>query len=150
MCSGVEDKSRNLSKIVWVLLSALVERVGVSRIRDFLFSLLQEGLFTEFTYLCHKSDSCESCDSSDCSDSSERSGNSDNTYSSDQKTIFFTKKLFFKPNFFHNKNLPKNLKTQIVIKPKNSNCVETQKLKLWWNSKSQIIMKLKNSNCDET
>ena len=30
-----KDKSRNLSKIVSVLLSASVERVGVSRMRDF-------------------------------------------------------------------------------------------------------------------
>ena len=37
------------------------------------------------------------------------------------------------------------LKTQVVMKPKNSNCDETQKLKLWWNSKTQIVMKLKNS-----
>ena len=33
-----------------------------------------------------------------------------------------------------------NSKTQIVMKPKNSNCNETQ---------TQIVMKLKNSNCDE-
>jgi hypothetical protein len=30
-----------------------------------------------------------------------------------------------------------------VIKLKNSNCAETQKLKLWWNSKTQIVIKLK-------
>ena len=33
------DKSRNLFKFVSVLLSALVERVGVSRMRDFLIEL---------------------------------------------------------------------------------------------------------------
>ena len=32
----------------------------------------------------------------------------------------------------------------------NSNCFETQKLKLWQNSKIQIVMKLKNSNGDKT
>ena len=29
-------------------------------------------------------------------------------------------------------------------------CDETQKLKLWQNLKPQIVMKLRNSNCDET
>ena len=43
-----------------------------------------------------------------------------------------------------------NSKTQIVMKLQNSNCDETQKLKLWWNSKTQIVMKLKNSKCDKT
>ena len=33
---------------------------------------------------------------------------------------------------------------------KNSNCDESQKFKLWWNSTTQIVMKLKNSLCDET
>ena len=59
------------------------------------------------------------------------------------------------------------LKTQIVMKFKNSNCDETQKLTLWWNlttqtmmlfkklklgwnSKTEIGMKLKNSKCDQT
>ena len=36
-----------------------------------------------------------------------------------------------------------------MMKLKYSNCDETQKLKLWWNS-TQIVMKLKNSNCGET
>ena len=52
------------------------------------------------------------------------------------------------------------------MKLKNSNCDETLKPKLWWNSTNQIVMKLKtqivmklktqivtkfkNSNCDET
>ena len=40
------------------------------------------------------------------------------------------------------------LKTQIVMKLKNSNGDKTQKLKLWQNSKTQIVTKLKNSNCD--
>ena len=43
-----------------------------------------------------------------------------------------------------------NLKNQIVMKPKNSNCDETKKIKLWWNLKTQIVMKLKNSDFDET
>ena len=33
---------------------------------------------------------------------------------------------------------------------KNSNCDETQKIKLWWNSKTQTVMKFKKSYCDET
>ena len=32
------------------------------------------------------------------------------------------------------------------MKLNNSNFDETQKLKLWWNLKTQIVMKLKNSN----
>ena len=40
--------------------------------------------------------------------------------------------------------------TQIVMKFKNLNSDETQKLKLWWDLKPQIVMKLKNSNRDET
>ena len=63
-----------------------------------------------------------------------------------------------------------NSKPLIVMKLKNSNSGETQKLKwggngnetqkpkLWWNWKTQIVMKFKNSilmklrssNCDET
>ena len=43
----------------------------------------------------------------------------------------------------------RNFKTQIVMKLKNSNCDETQKLKLQWNSKTQTVMKLKSSNCDK-
>ena len=31
-----------------------------------------------------------------------------------------------------------NSKTQIVTKPKNSNCDQSQKLKVWHNSKTQI------------
>ena len=46
-------------------------------------------------------------------------------------------------------------KTQIVIKFKNSNCDETQKVKLWINSRTQIVTKKEekkwqNSNCDKT
>ena len=36
------------------------------------------------------------------------------------------------------------------MKLKNSNCDETQKLALWWDSKTQILLKLKNSNSDKT
>ena len=32
----------------------------------------------------------------------------------------------------------------------NSNCDETQKLKLWLNSKTQIVMKLIKPNCDDS
>ena len=35
-----------------------------------------------------------------------------------------------------------NSKTQIVMKLKNSNCDETQNLKVWWNSKTPIVTKL--------
>ena len=42
------------------------------------------------------------------------------------------------------------LKTQIVIKLKNSNCDDTHQLELWWNSKTQMITNLKNSNGDKT
>ena len=35
------------------------------------------------------------------------------------------------------------------MKLTNSNCDQTQKLKLWWNLKTQIVMKLLNSNCDK-
>ena len=74
--------------------------------------------------------------------------------SSDQKTSFtkkfYSKNLVFKKNlqfFFATKNFTKNsLKlgwnstSQIVIKLKNSDWDETQKLKLWLN---QIVTKLK-------
>ena len=53
---------------------------------------------------------------------------------------------FFWPKKFHKKNST----TQIVMKLKNSNCDETQKLNFFSNSKTQIMMKLKNSNCDQT
>ena len=36
------------------------------------------------------------------------------------------------------------------MKLKNSNCDETQKLKMRSNSKTLIVIKLKNSKCDET
>ena len=89
---------------------------------------------------------------------------SDSSDSSDQETLFagilflqffFFIFIFFLPrNFFHKKNW----KTQMVIKLKNSNFDETQKLILWWNSKTQIVIKLKiqiviklkNSKCEET
>ena len=35
------------------------------------------------------------------------------------------------------------------MKPKNSNCDKTQKLKLWQNSQNQIVTTLKNSNFDK-
>ena len=54
--------------------------------------------------------------------------------------------LFQKNSFFFTK---KSLVTQIVMKLKNLNCDEDQKLQQWWNSKTQILMELKNSNCDE-
>ena len=37
-----------------------------------------------------------------------------------------------------------------MTKLKNSNCDQTQKLKLQHNSKTQIVTKLKNSNCNKT
>ena len=37
----------------------------------------------------------------------------------------------------------------MVMKLKNINCDETQKLKLWQNIKTQIVMNLKNSKCNE-
>ena len=37
-----------------------------------------------------------------------------------------------------------------MMKLTKSNCDDTQKHKLWWNSKTQVMMKLKNSNCDKT
>ena len=43
-----------------------------------------------------------------------------------------------------------NLKTQIVMKPKNSNCDETQKNEYLMKLKNQIVRKRKNSNCDKT
>ena len=36
------------------------------------------------------------------------------------------------------------------MKFKNPNCDETQKVKLRLNLRTQIVMKLKNSNCEET
>ena len=59
---------------------------------------------------------------------------------------------------FNKKKSPKDLKTQILIKLKNSNCDETQKpicdetqkLQLCCNSKTQIVIELRNSNPDET
>ena len=64
-------------------------------------------------------DSSDSCDSSDKSDSRDSSESSD---SSDQKR----KKTIFPPQ----KKSLKNSKTEIVMKLKNSNCDENQKLKL--------------------
>ena len=73
--------------------------------------------------------------------------------SSDQKKAFPKKNSFhiffftiFPSFFLPKKNFTKkNSNTQIVMKLKNSNCDETQKLKLWKNSKTQIVIKLKNS-----
>ena len=95
-------------------------------------------------------------DSSDSYDSSDSSDSSDSHDSSNQK-LFSPKNLFHKKNFFsHNffiyiffmlifflpkKNvLPKNSKTQIAMKLKNSICGETPKLKLWGNSTTQNLM----------
>ena len=64
----------------------------------------------------------------------------DSRDSSDQKNFFHTKKLLLKIFFYNfftkrnhkniNSNCDKTLKSQIVIKLKNLNCDETQKLKL--------------------
>ena len=50
------------------------------------------------------------------------------------------------------------LNPEIVMKLKNSNCDESEKLKWWWKSKTVIAMKFKDSNgyqtqnskCDKT
>ena len=44
----------------------------------------------------------------------------------------------------------KTLKTQIVTELKNSNCDQTQKLKLWQNSKTETETKHKNFKWDKT
>ena len=46
------DKSRNLSKIVSVLLSASVERFDISRMRDFFFLSLKHFCFVPWKALC--------------------------------------------------------------------------------------------------
>ena len=51
------------------------------------------------------------------------------------------------PKLKYDKKFHKRNQTQIVIKLKNSNCDETQKLILRYNS-NQIVIKL-NSNCDK-
>ena len=93
---------------------------------------------------CDSFDSCDSSDSSDnsdISDSSDSSDRSDISVSSDnsEQTTFFTRKLFFTQK--NKKKIKKNdketfialkdVKTQMVMKLKNSNCDESQKLKLW-------------------
>ena len=40
------------------------------------------------------------------------------------------------------------LKKTNCAKLENSNCGKTEKIKLWQNTKTQIVTKLKNSNCD--
>ena len=93
------------------------------------------------TYL--PSNLCDSSDSGDNSDSCDSSDSNDSIDSSDQKTFFppclFFKILFFTfffvYFFFIKKYITNYLKTQIVMKLKNSNCDETQKLK-WSNSKT--------------
>ena len=35
-------------------------------------------------------------------------------------------------------------------KTQNSNCEETQKFELWWQSKTHVVMTLYNSNYDKT
>ena len=84
---------------------------------------------------------CESSDSSDGCDSSNSFESSDGSDSNDQRTFFHPKKKLTQKNFFtifflHKKNYKLNL--------------TTRKIKLWWNSKPQMVMKFKNSNCDET
>ena len=66
------------------------------------------------------SDSSDSSDISDSSDSSDLSDSCDSSDSSDQK----------KKTFSLHKKIYQKSKTQIVMKLKNSNCDETQKLKL--------------------
>ena len=113
--------------------------------------------------LCDSSDGSDSSNRSDSCDSSDTSDISDSSDSSDQKKIC-QKKTFFltKQLYFNNKNILQiffSSQKKVVHQKthnsncdeiRNSNCVETQKLKLWWNSKTQTVMKLKNSNCDET
>ena len=69
------------------------------------------------------------CDSSDGSDSSGSSDSSDQKTSLAKKTFFFTKKLS-SPKKITKTSLNKKLKSQIVMKLKNSNCDDNQKLKL--------------------
>ena len=83
--------------------------------------------------ISHSSDNSDSCYSSDSNDSI------DSSDSSDQKT-FFPPFLFSKYYFSHF--------FCIFFLSKNISPI-TSKLKLWWNLKTQIVMKLKNSN-DET
>ena len=52
--------------------------------------------------------------------------------------------------FTKKKNLPKNSKTQIVMKIKKSNCNKNQTHKMWSNSNTKFLAKLKNSHCDKT
>ena len=73
--------------------------------------------------LCDSSDSNDSCDSID-------------NVTVVTKKNFTQKKLYFQKNFLTflicKKNIsPKNSKAQIVMKLKNSNCDETQRLKLY-------------------
>ena len=52
-------------------------------------------------------------------------------------------------NKLKNSNCDETLKTQIVMKLKNTNGYKPQKLKWGQNSKTQILTKLKNLNCDK-
>ena len=76
------------------------------------------------TYLWDSSDGSDSSDSSHNSysnDSSDISDSSDSSESSDSSNI-----------------TDQQIYIKIVINLKNSNCDETHKLKLWWNSKLQL------------
>ena len=110
------------------------------------------------TYLWDSIDICDSCGSWNSSDSSESSDNSDNkktivTVVTVVTIVTTTKKNFFhQKTFFHQFFSPSHFFSycKTFFTKKKSNCDETQKLKIWWNSKTKIVMKLKNSSCDET
>ena len=69
-----------------------------------------------------------SCDSSDQT----------KTFPQKNSSHIFFRIVFF---FFYQKQI--SPKTQIVVRLKNSNCDQTEKLKLWWNLNSDETQKLK-------
>ena len=78
-------------------------------------------------------DCCDSSDSSESSDNSDRWDSGDSSDSGDRKInfLFSPKKNFFSFLFlFYERKFHKITQTQIVMKLNNSNCEETQKLKL--------------------
>ena len=84
---------------------------------------------SDSSYSSYSSDSSDSNDSSDSSDSSDKQPcfTKKNFFSLSRKHFFFTTKLFFTRFITHQKTQ----NNQIVKKVKNSNCDETQQLKLW-------------------
>ena len=93
---------------------------------------------------CDSRDSCDSSDGSDSSNGINRSDSSDSSESSDNKDNIDKTNVV---QFFGCCQMWQNSKSQIVTKPKNSNCDKiknsnwgkTQKLKLWRNHPTHVM-----------